>query len=42
MARQGHQAENNVQQVRMMKDRYGKVMTDKSVLRMWKEYYKEW
>ena len=41
LARQRHQAGKDVQQVRMMKDKYGKVMTDEeSVLRIWKEYYK--
>ena len=41
LARQRHQAGNDVQQVRMMKDKDGKVMTDEeSVLRIWKEYYK--
>ena len=40
LARQRHQAGKDVQQVRMMKDKDGNVMTDeKSVLRMWKEYY---
>ena len=40
LARQRHQAGKEVQQVRMMKDKDGKVMTDEeSVLRMWKEYY---
>ena len=35
-----HQAGKDVQQVRMMKDTDGNVMTDEeSVLRMWKEYY---
>ena len=41
LARQRHQAGKVVQQVRMMKDKDGKVMTDEeSVLRIWKEYYK--
>ena len=41
IARQRHQAGKDVQQVRMMKDKDGKVMTDEeSVLRIWKEYYK--
>ena len=41
LARQIHQAGKDVQQVRMMKDKDGKVMTDEeSVLRIWKEYYK--
>ena len=41
LARQSHQAGKDVQQVRMMKDKDGKVMTDEeSVLRIWKEYYK--
>ena len=41
LARQRHQAGKDVQQVRMMKDKYGKAMTDEeSVLRIWKEYYK--
>ena len=41
LARQRHQAGKDVQQVRMMKDKDGKVMTDdESVLRIWKEYYK--
>ena len=40
LARQRHQAGKDVQQVRMMKDKDGNVMTDKeSVLRIWKEYY---
>ena len=40
LARQRHQAGKDVQQVRMMKDKDGNVMTDEeSVLRMWKEYY---
>ena len=35
-----HQAGKDVQQVRMMKDKDGNVMTDEeSVLRIWKEYY---
>ena len=39
LARQRHQAGKDVQQVRMMKDKDGKVMTDEeSVLRIWKEY----
>ena len=39
LARQRHQAGKDVQQVRMMKDKDGNVMTDEeSVLRMWKEY----
>ena len=41
LARQRHQSGKDVQQVRMMKDEDGKVMTDEeSVLRIWKEYYK--
>ena len=41
LARQRHQAGKDVQQVSMMKDKYGKVMTDEeSVLGIWKEYYK--
>ena len=41
LARQRHQAGKDVQQVRMMKDKDGKVMTDEeSVLRIWTEYYK--
>ena len=41
LARQRHQAGKDVQQVRMMKDKDGKVLTDEvSVLRIWKEYYK--
>ena len=41
LARQKHQEGKDVQQVRMMKDKDGKVMTDEeSVLRIWKEYYK--
>ena len=41
LARQRHQAGKDVQQVRMMKDKDGKVMTDdESVLRIWKEYFK--
>ena len=41
LARQIHQAGKDVQQVRMMKDKDGKVMTDEeSVLIIWKEYYK--
>ena len=40
LARQRHQAGKHVQQVRMMKDKDGNVMTDdESVLRIWKEYY---
>ena len=40
LSRQRHQAGKDVQQVRMMKDKDGNVMTDEeSVLRMWKEYY---
>ena len=40
LARQRHQAGKDVQQVRMMKDKDGNVMTDEeSVLRIWKEYY---
>ena len=40
LARQRHQAGKEVQQVRMMKDKDGNVMTDEeSVLRIWKEYY---
>ena len=40
LARQRHRAGKDVQQIRMMKDRDGKVMTDEeSVLRIWKEYY---
>ena len=40
LARQRHQAGKDVQQVRMMKDKDGNVVTDEeSVLRMWKEYY---
>ena len=40
LARQRNQAGKDVQQVRMMKDKDGNVMTDeKSVLRIWKEYY---
>ena len=40
LARQRHQAGKDVQQVRMMKDEDGNVMTDEeSVLRRWKEYY---
>ena len=36
-----HQAGKDVQQVRMMKDKDGKVMTDEeSILRIWTEYYK--
>ena len=42
LARQRHQAGKDVQQVRMMEDKDGKVMTDEeSVLRIWKEYNKE-
>ena len=41
LARQRHQAGKDVQQVRMMKDKDGKVLTDEeSVLRILKEYYK--
>ena len=41
LARQRHQAGKEVQHVRMMKDKDGKVMTDEeSVLGIWKEYYK--
>ena len=40
LARQRHQAGKDVQQIRMMKDKDGNVMTDEeSVLRIWKEYY---
>ena len=40
LARQRDQAGKDVQQVRMMKDKDGNVMTDEeSVLRIWKEYY---
>ena len=40
LARQRHQSGKGVQQVRMMKDKDGNAMTDeKSVLRIWKEYY---
>ena len=40
LARQRHQAGKDVQQVRMMKDKDGNVMTDEeSVLKIWKEYY---
>ena len=40
LARQRHQAGKDVQQIRMMKDNDGNVMTDQeSVLRIWKEYY---
>ena len=39
LVRQRHQAGKDVQQVRMMKDKGRKVMTDEeSVLRIWKEY----
>ena len=39
LARQSHQAGKDVQQVRMMRDKDGNVMTDEeSVLRIWKEY----
>ena len=41
LERQIHQAGKDVQRVRMMKDKDGKVMTDEeSVFRIWKEYYK--
>ena len=41
LARQRHHAGQGVQQVRMMKDKYGNVMTDEeSVLKIWKEYCK--
>ena len=41
LARQRHHAGKDVQQVRMMNDKDGKVMTDEeSVLRIWREYYK--
>ena len=41
LARQRHQAGKDVQQVRMMKHKDGKVTTDEeSVLIIWKEYYK--
>ena len=41
LARQRHQAGNDVQQVRMMKNKDGNVMPDEeSVLRIWNEYYK--
>ena len=37
LARQRHQSGKDAQQVRLMKDKYGKVMTDEeSVLRIWK------
>ena len=40
LASQRHKAGKDVQQVRMMKDKDGNVMTDEeSVLRIWKEYY---
>ena len=40
LTRQRHQAGKDVQQVRMMKDKDGNVMTDEeSVLRMWKEQW---
>ena len=40
LARQRHQAGMDVQQVRMMKDKDGNVMTDEErALRIWKEYY---
>ena len=40
LARQRRQAGNDVQQVSMMKDKDGNVMTDEeSVLSIWKEYY---
>ena len=40
LARQRHQARKDVQQVRMMQDKDGKVMTDdESVLSIWKTYY---
>ena len=40
LARQIHQVGKDVQQVRMMKHKDGNVMTDeKSLLRIWKEYY---
>ena len=40
LARQRHQAGKDVQQVRMMKDNDGTVLTDEeSVLRRWKEYF---
>ena len=40
LARQRRQAGKDVQQVSMMKDKDGNVMTDEeSVLRIWKEYY---
>ena len=41
LGRERHQSGKDVQHVRMMKDKDGKVMTDEeSVLRIWKEYYK--
>ena len=41
LARQRHQAGKDVQHVRMMKDKDGKLLTDEeSILRIWKEYYK--
>ena len=41
LARQRRQAGKDLKQVRMMKDKFGKVTTDEeSVLRIWKEYYK--
>ena len=40
LTRQIHQEGKDVQQVRMMKDKDGNVMTDEeSVLRIWKDYY---
>ena len=40
LARQRHQAGKDEQQVRMVQDEDGKVLTDEeSVLRIWKEYY---
>ena len=39
LARQRHQAGKDAKQVRLMKDKYGNVMTDEeSVLRIWQEY----
>ena len=41
LARQRHQSGKDVHQVRMVKDKDGKVMTDEeSVLIIWKGYYK--
>ena len=40
LAKLRHQSGKDVQQVRMMKDTYGKILTDEeNTLRIWKEQY---